>query len=169
MSGRPAPRGVDTSNSAALSQRHTGTRGGRPWPRRAHRPLGDTGASERSRRRGREYSRDADSPCWWPRRVDAEIGSVSKVEMAPPRPLIYKVLFPSISTLETPPPADCLWSPSYHMGAGDGRENGAETPSAALCWLPPVVAIPPAGSAAIWRGHGRQRGHRPSVAQPAWV
>ena len=30
-------------------------------------------------------------------------GSVSKVEMAAPMGLIYKVLFPSISTLETPP------------------------------------------------------------------
>ena len=30
-------------------------------------------------------------------------GSVSKVEMAVPMALIYKVLFPSISTFETPP------------------------------------------------------------------
>jgi hypothetical protein len=30
-------------------------------------------------------------------------GSVSKVEMATPMALIYKVLFPSISTFETPP------------------------------------------------------------------
>jgi hypothetical protein len=30
-------------------------------------------------------------------------GSVSKVEMANPMTLIYKVLFPSISTFETPP------------------------------------------------------------------
>src|SRR5262249_53928314 len=30
-------------------------------------------------------------------------GSVSKVEMESPRNLIYKVLFPSISTFETPP------------------------------------------------------------------
>ena len=33
----------------------------------------------------------------------AEGGSVSKVEMATPTDLIYKVLFPSISTFETPP------------------------------------------------------------------
>jgi hypothetical protein len=64
-------------------------------------------------------------------------------------------------------PADYFWSPSYHTGASDGRENGAETPPAALCWLPPVVAIPTVGSAALWHGHGRQRGHRPSVAPPA--
>jgi predicted ATPase len=31
------------------------------------------------------------------------LGSVSKVEMATPMSLIYKVLFPSISTFETPP------------------------------------------------------------------
>ena len=31
------------------------------------------------------------------------MGSVSKVEMATPMDLIYKVLFPSISTFETPP------------------------------------------------------------------
>jgi hypothetical protein len=30
-------------------------------------------------------------------------GSVSKVEMVAPMALIYKVLFPSISTFETPP------------------------------------------------------------------
>jgi hypothetical protein len=30
-------------------------------------------------------------------------GSVSKVEMVTPMALIYKVLFPSISTFETPP------------------------------------------------------------------
>jgi hypothetical protein len=30
-------------------------------------------------------------------------GSVSKVEMTTPRALIYKMLFPSISTFETPP------------------------------------------------------------------
>ena len=30
-------------------------------------------------------------------------GSVSKVEMATPIALIYKVLFPSMSTFETPP------------------------------------------------------------------
>ncbi len=52
-------------------------------------------------------------------------------------------------------------------GTGDGRENGAETPPAAPCWLPPVVAIPIAGAAAIWCGHGRQRGDRPSVVPPA--
>ena len=33
-------------------------------------------------------------------------GSVSKVEMATPMALIYKVLFPSISTFETPPVSD---------------------------------------------------------------
>jgi hypothetical protein len=32
-----------------------------------------------------------------------KIGSVSKVEMETPTPLIYKTLFPSISTFETPP------------------------------------------------------------------
>ena len=32
------------------------------------------------------------------------LGSVSKVEIATPMDLIYKVLFPSISTFETPPP-----------------------------------------------------------------
>jgi hypothetical protein len=32
-----------------------------------------------------------------------EEGSVSKVEMATPITLIYKLLFPSISTFETPP------------------------------------------------------------------
>jgi hypothetical protein len=31
------------------------------------------------------------------------LGSVSKVEMMTPTALIYKVLFPSISTFETPP------------------------------------------------------------------
>jgi hypothetical protein len=31
------------------------------------------------------------------------VGRVSKVEMAAPRVLIYKELFPSISTFETPP------------------------------------------------------------------
>jgi hypothetical protein len=31
------------------------------------------------------------------------LGSVSKVEMMTPIDLIYKVLFPSISTFETPP------------------------------------------------------------------
>ena len=31
------------------------------------------------------------------------VGSVSKVEMVTPMALIYKVLFPSISTFETPP------------------------------------------------------------------
>ena len=35
--------------------------------------------------------------------VDQCRGSVSKVEMATPITLIYKVLFPSISTFETPP------------------------------------------------------------------
>jgi hypothetical protein len=34
---------------------------------------------------------------------DAIAGSVSKVEMATPMALIYKVLFPSMSTFETPP------------------------------------------------------------------
>src|SRR5262245_13857458 len=34
---------------------------------------------------------------------DAGEGSVSKVEMATPMGLIYKALFPSISTFETPP------------------------------------------------------------------
>jgi hypothetical protein len=33
-------------------------------------------------------------------------GSVSKVEIATPMGLIYKALFPSISTFETPPPRD---------------------------------------------------------------
>ncbi len=31
------------------------------------------------------------------------MGSVSKVEMVTPMALIYKVLFPSITTFETPP------------------------------------------------------------------
>jgi hypothetical protein len=35
--------------------------------------------------------------------VKSLVGSVSKVEIATPRGLIYKVLFPSISTFETPP------------------------------------------------------------------
>jgi transposase-like protein len=35
------------------------------------------------------------------------IGSVSKVEMVTPISLIYKVLLPSISTFETPPPLPC--------------------------------------------------------------
>ena len=48
-------------------------------------------------------------------------------------------------------PADCLWSPAYHTGAGEGREHGAETPPAAPGWLPPVVAIPTAGAAARGR------------------
>ncbi len=40
-------------------------------------------------------------------RVPAEmLGSVSKVEMVTPMALIYKVLFPSISTFETPPGAE---------------------------------------------------------------
>jgi len=34
---------------------------------------------------------------------EAPFGSVSKVEMATPMALTYKVLFPSISTFETPP------------------------------------------------------------------
>jgi hypothetical protein len=33
-------------------------------------------------------------------------GSVSKVDVATPMPLIYKTLFPSISTFETPPRKD---------------------------------------------------------------
>jgi hypothetical protein len=33
----------------------------------------------------------------------ALLGGVSKVEMETPMPLIYKALFPSISTFETPP------------------------------------------------------------------
>jgi hypothetical protein len=37
-------------------------------------------------------------------RESRPVGSVSKVEMATPIDLIYKVLFPSISTFETPPP-----------------------------------------------------------------
>jgi Calcineurin-like phosphoesterase len=36
-------------------------------------------------------------------------GSVSKVEMVIPRALIYKVLFPSISTFETPPSRRRTW------------------------------------------------------------
>jgi hypothetical protein len=36
-------------------------------------------------------------------RACALVGRVSKVEMAAPRVLIYKELFPSISTFETPP------------------------------------------------------------------
>ena len=36
-------------------------------------------------------------------RVDKRVGSVSKVEMTTPMALIYKVLFPSISTFEAPP------------------------------------------------------------------
>src|SRR5262249_39144467 len=35
--------------------------------------------------------------------VNSSVGSVSKVEMATPIGLIYKALFPSISTFETPP------------------------------------------------------------------
>ena len=35
--------------------------------------------------------------------AQALTGSVSNVEMATPMSLIYKVLFPSISTFETPP------------------------------------------------------------------
>ena len=35
--------------------------------------------------------------------LDPQSGSVSKVEMATPMGLIYEVLFPSISTFETPP------------------------------------------------------------------
>jgi len=31
------------------------------------------------------------------------VGSVSKVDMATRMPLIYKIVFPSISTFETPP------------------------------------------------------------------
>jgi len=37
------------------------------------------------------------------RKFGSAPGSVSKVEMATPIDLIYKVLFPSISTFETPP------------------------------------------------------------------
>ncbi len=38
-------------------------------------------------------------------------GSVSQVEMVTPVALIYKVLFPSISTFETPPNHDRLTRP----------------------------------------------------------
>jgi hypothetical protein len=37
------------------------------------------------------------------KRMVVVAGSVSKVEMATPMALIYKMLFPSISTFETPP------------------------------------------------------------------
>jgi hypothetical protein len=36
--------------------------------------------------------------------LPTNLGSVSKAEVVTPIPLIYKVLFPSIDTFETPPP-----------------------------------------------------------------
>jgi hypothetical protein len=47
-------------------------------------------------------------------------GSVSKVEMVTPMALIYNVLFPSISTFETPPTRGALETP-------DGKPAQAET------------------------------------------
>src|SRR5262249_11090701 len=43
------------------------------------------------------------SPRGWPGHTPSAAGSVSKVEMVTPMALIYKVLFPSLSTFETPP------------------------------------------------------------------
>jgi hypothetical protein len=40
---------------------------------------------------------------WHRAGVDEKGGSVSKVEMVTPMALIYKVVFSSISTFETPP------------------------------------------------------------------
>jgi hypothetical protein len=41
-------------------------------------------------------------------------GSVSKVDMATRMPLIYKIVFPSISTFETPPPSACRLAAGAH-------------------------------------------------------
>jgi hypothetical protein len=62
----------------------------------------------------------------------AQIGSVSKVEMMTPIPLICKVLFPSISTFETPPYIahplrDLLAQRIYQIASGYADGNDANS------------------------------------------
>ncbi len=65
------------------------------------------------------------------RRKDTVFGSVSKVEMATPIDLIYKVLLPSISTFETPPASLWISMPPSHrlpsrlIPASGARPRGA--------------------------------------------
>ena len=54
-------------------------------------------------------------------RID-RFGSVSKVEITTSRVLTYKVLFPSISTFETPPPMTSKLHASPLTGVAGGRQ-----------------------------------------------
>jgi hypothetical protein len=78
-------------------------------------------------------------------------GSVSKVEMWTPRALIYRVLFPSISTFETPPFFKLLeiehpFLPRYNTFQGKGWGRGGETLSPASGRQELPYKAPPRGS-----------------------
>ena len=80
------------------------------------------------------------------------IGSVSKVEMTTPMPLICKALFPSVSTFETPPKNEAsLWAQTH-------SQAGIKTP---LLRCDPrrarvEDAVPPSFSLESRCDHGRQ-------------
>jgi len=75
-------------------------------------------------------------------------GSVSKVEMATPRALIYKVLFPSISTFETLPLPPCPLrdAPSQGTVWVVVRRSGTSTLTASQRCEPPAM-VPPGSRA----------------------